>query len=116
MEENVWVDNKIFNTLNEEYVLISLYIDDRATLPNDQQFNYKFEDGYVKTIETIGEKWGTFQSINFQNASQPYYVLLSPDLRVLNTPEQVADPDVYYQWLQKGLERHKQLSMQSIFN
>ncbi len=110
MEENVWSDPDIYALLKEDYVLISLYIDDRKELSTAEQFDYKFESGRVKTIKTIGEKWGTFQTINFNSASQPYYVLLSPDLELLNSAIQSADIEVYRQWLLKGLESHKELA------
>ena len=111
MEENVWSEPDVYPLLNEEYVLISLYIDDRKELPTEEQFDYKYESGRVKTIKTIGEKWGTFQTINFNSASQPYYVLISPDLEVLNSAIQSADSDVYREWLLKGLENHKKISV-----
>ncbi|UCD62278.1 MAG: thioredoxin family protein, partial [Flavobacteriaceae bacterium] len=93
MEENVWSEPDIYQMLNEDYVLISLYIDDRKSLPKNEQFNYKFDSGRVKDIESVGEKWGTFQTLNFGAASQPYYVLLSPDLEVLNSSIQNADSE-----------------------
>lgn len=105
MEENVWSEPNIYPILKEDYVLISLYIDDRKLLPEEERFRFKFETGRVKTIETIGEKWGTFQSLNFGSASQPYYVLLTPDLEVLNVAVQNTDSETYYKWLQEGLER-----------
>ncbi|MGB5434585.1 MAG: cytochrome c biogenesis protein CcdA [Maribacter sp.] len=111
MEENVWSDLDVYPLLKEEYVLISLYIDDRKELPLEEQFDYKFDSGRVKTIKTIGEKWGTFQTINFNSASQPYYVLLSPNLEVLNSAIQSADSDTYRDWLLKGLENYKELSV-----
>jgi len=80
MEENVWVENDIFKLINEDYVLISLYVDDRKELPEDAQFNFIKKNGNLKKIQTIGDKWATFQSINFKTASQPYYVLMRPDL------------------------------------
>ena len=107
MEENVWSEPDVYTLLKEDYVLISLYIDDRKELPSEEQFDYKYESGRVKTIKTIGEKWGTFQTINFSSASQPYYVLLSPELELLNSAIQSADSDVYRQWLLKGLEKFK---------
>ena len=103
MEENVWSEPDIFEILDEDYVLISLYIDDRKSLPEDEKFDYKFESGRVKNIGTIGEKWGTFQTLNFGAASQPYYVLLSPDLEVLNSSIQNADSEAYKNWLEEGL-------------
>lgn len=108
MEENVWSDLDVYPLLKDDYVLISLYIDDRKELPLEEQFDYKFDSGRVKTIKTIGEKWGTFQTINFNSASQPYYVLLSPNLEVLNSAIQSADSDVYRDWLLKGLENYKE--------
>ncbi|WP_222984306.1 thioredoxin family protein [Flagellimonas meishanensis] len=110
MEENVWSHPDIYQLLKNEYVLISLYVDDRKTLPKEEQFDFQFDSGRIKTIETIGQKWGTFQTINFNAASQPYYVLLSPDLELLNDAVQYVDVETYGQWLKSGLERH-QLSM-----
>ena len=104
MEENVWSEPEVYPILNEDYVLISLYIDDRTPLPQEEQFNFQFDSGKVKTINTIGEKWGTFQTLNFGSASQPYYVLLSPELEVLNTAIQNTDSETYRNWLQQGLE------------
>ncbi|RDY61406.1 protein-disulfide reductase DsbD family protein [Flagellimonas nanhaiensis] len=110
MEENVWSDSKIYPLLKEEYVLISLYVDDRKKLPEDEIFDFKFDSGRIKTIETIGQKWGTFQTVNFNAASQPYYVLLSPNLEILNDAVQYVDVDTYERWLRSGLEKY-QLTM-----
>ncbi len=105
MEEHVWSDPRVYSLLREKYVLISLYVDDRKSLPESQRFDFKYDNGRVKTITTIGEKWGTFQTVNFRAASQPYYILLSPDLEVLAAPVQYVDADTYAQWLRMGLER-----------
>ena len=110
MEENVWSHSRIYPLIKEEYVLISLYVDDRKELPNDQKFDFQYDSGRTKAIETIGEKWGTFQTINFSAASQPYYVLLSPNLEILNDAVQYVDVEVYERWLRSGLEKY-QLSM-----
>ena len=110
MEENVWSEPDIYEILNEDYVLISLYIDDRKLLPENERFDYKFDSGRVKNIESIGEKWGTFQTLNFGAASQPYYVLLSPDLEVLNSSIQNADSETYRNWLQLGLKNFDELN------
>jgi thiol:disulfide interchange protein DsbD len=89
--------------------LISLYFDERKELPAEEQFDFKYESGRVKTISTVGEKWGTFQTLNFKAASQPYYVLMSPELEILNTAVQYTDRDTYKEWLKKGLTNYKQL-------
>ncbi|AEM72281.1 Protein-disulfide reductase [Allomuricauda ruestringensis DSM 13258] len=106
MEENVWSDPDIYPIIKEDYVLISLYVDDRKELPEAQQFDFKYDSGRVKAIETIGQKWGTFQTINFNAASQPYYVLLSPNLEILNEAVQYVDIETYEKWLKSGLEKH----------
>ena len=107
MEETVWVENDIFTLINEEYVLISLYVDDRKELPEELQFDFIKDNGKLKKIETIGDKWATFQAINFKTASQPYYVLMSPDLEILHSAQQYTDRDTYYKWLKEGLSTFK---------
>lgn len=107
MEEQVWSDPRIYPLLEEEYVLISLYVDDREVLPKAQQFSFRYPNGRVKAIETVGQKWGTFQTVNFGAASQPYYVLLSPQLEVLQEAVQYVDADTYAQWLRRGLARYR---------
>ena len=106
VEENVWSQPAIFKLLNEEIVLISLYVDDRTELPIDQQFNFQYPDGRVREINTIGEQWATFQSLNFNAASQPYYVLMQADGTLLNAPIQYTDAKTYLNWLTSGLENN----------
>ena len=107
MEENVWSRPEVFRLLNEEFVIISLYVDDRKELPEALQFNFQYPNGRIKTIKTIGEKWATFQSLNFASASQPYYVLMSADATLLNPPIQYTDTATYKDWLKSGLEQHR---------
>lgn len=104
MEEHVWSDPNIFEILKEEVVLISLYVDDRTKLSEEDQFVFKFDSGNVKKVQTIGTKWGTFQNINFGAISQPYYVMLSPEFEVLNSAIQNSDVETYEAWLRSGLE------------
>ncbi|WP_369048943.1 protein-disulfide reductase DsbD family protein [Tenacibaculum sp. UWU-22] len=106
MEENVWSNPDIYKTLQKNFILISLYVDDNEKkLPKEEQFNFLKPNGKIKKIKTVGDKWATFQTINFKNASQPYYVLMSPELEILNTAQQYTDKDTYYKWLQEGLQR-----------
>lgn len=108
MEENVWSDPDIYQTLKNDYILISLYVDDNEKeLPKTEQFDFLKANGKVKKIKTVGDKWSTFQVINFQNASQPYYVLISPSLEILNNAQQYTDRDIYYNWLKEGLDSFK---------
>ena len=90
--------------IREDYILISLYVDDREALPETRQFEYQFDSGRTKKIRTIGDLWGTFQTVNFGSISQPYYVQLSPDLKVLNPAIQNVDADRYREWLASGLK------------
>jgi thiol:disulfide interchange protein DsbD len=107
MEETVWIENDIFTIIHKEYVLISLYVDDRKELPKELQFDFIRSNGNRKKIETVGDKWATFQAVNFKTASQPYYVLMSPDLEILHSAQQYTDRDTYYTWLKEGLKNFK---------
>ncbi|WP_299799331.1 cytochrome c biogenesis protein CcdA [uncultured Maribacter sp.] len=106
MEENVWSDAEVFPIIKDNYVLISLYTDDREELPEAEQFNFQYDSGRVKEINNIAQKWGTFQDVNFSSISQPFYVLLSPDLKVLNTSIQNSDVPTYKNWLLEGLKNN----------
>ena len=103
IEENVWTDPEVFKLINDEFVLISLYVDDRKELSEEDQIILKYKSGKSKQIKTIGDKASTFQAINFKSASQPYYVLLDNDLRILNKPIQYTSKDNYLNWLKEGL-------------
>ncbi len=105
VEENVWSEPDIYQLLKDDYILISLYVDDQKKLPEEDQFQFKRENGKVKEIETIGDKWSTFQTVNFQTASQPYYVQMTADLEILQRAEQYTDRDTYYRWLKDGKEK-----------
>ena len=106
MEENIWSEPDIYQILKDDYILISLYVDDNEKeLPKNQQFDFLKANGKIKNIRTVGDKWSTFQVINFKNASQPYYVLLSPNLEILNKAEQYTDRNTYYNWLKEGLKK-----------
>lgn len=103
IEENVWTDPEIFKIIDEDFVLISLYVDDRKVLPEKDQITLKYKSGKLKKIKTVGNKSATFQAINFNNASQPYYVLINNDLRILNSPIQYTSKENYLAWLKEGL-------------
>lgn len=108
MEEQVWSTTEVYDILSEQYIIISLYVDDKKKLPEAEQFDYLRINGTIKNIETIGDKWGTLQTINFQNNSQPYYVLLNHDLKLLNTTNAYEpNPDAYFEWLNIGLQNFK---------
>ena len=107
VEENVWTDPKVYDLINNNFVLISLYVDDRKKLDPNERIEIKYKSGKIKNINTIGEKAATFQAINFKSASQPYYVLLDNDLSILNSPIQYTSKEVYLNWLEEGLKNIK---------
>jgi thiol:disulfide interchange protein DsbD len=110
MEENVWPKPGVKELISKDYILVSLYVDDRKQLPDEEQSIFTTSDGSKKAIRTIGDKFATFQSENFKNASQPLYVVISPDEKLLNKPVGYTDnPATYAQWLQCGLDAYKQL-------
>jgi len=106
MEEHVWPLESIDKYLREDYVLISLYVDDKKMLPENEQVYVKRINGGLRKLESYGDKWAHFQTQYFQNNSQPYYVLLSPDGKtILNTPVgYTPNEDEYAQFLQCGLD------------
>ena len=100
MEQNVWVDDRVLSVLKNDLVLISLYVDDKRDLPNP--LPSKLLEG--KQLRTIGQKWAEFQAVRFKANSQPFYVLLDSDGKQLGKPvAYTPDADVYYQWLQTGI-------------
>ncbi|WP_452220842.1 cytochrome c biogenesis protein CcdA [Lacinutrix salivirga] len=108
MEEQVWSKDEIYNMLNDEFIIISLYVDDKRALPKEEQFKYLKPSGNLKNIKTIGDKLATLQTINFQNNSQPYYVLLNHDMELLNhTIAYTPNAEVYFKWLELGLNNFK---------
>lgn len=107
VEENVWTDPKIYDLIDNKYVLISLYVDDRKELKDEDKLELTYESGKIKLIETVGQKAATFQALNFKSASQPFYVLLDNDLTILNKPIQYTSKDIYLNWLEEGLRRIK---------
>ena len=106
VEENTWSDPEIFDYLNNDVVLISLYVDDRSLLEDKNIITLRDQYGNSKILESIGQKWSAFQTLNFNINSQPYYVLVSPDLEILNTPIQYVDTETYRSWITSGLRNY----------
>lgn len=103
MEENVWTEPSVKAYIEANYILVSLYVDDRGRLPIQQRFTYTTKDGNTKAIETIGDKWSTFQAENFNQVTQPLYVLLDENERLLNHPVgYTPDVEEYLEWLTCG--------------
>ncbi len=86
MEEFVWSEPDVLPILQNDVILTSLYIDDKEELPAEQQTKIDMGGGQMKKIKTIGDKWSMFQQVNFNNNSQPHYVLVTPEGKVINMP------------------------------
>jgi len=114
MEETVWSEPGILELLRDKYVLVSLYVDDKRELPKDEQHVYINCRGQKKLIKTEGNRWATLQSETFGQVSQPLYVLLSPDGRLLTDPVgYTPDKDDYEVFLKRGLDAMQQLELRA---
>ena len=106
MEAAVWTDEKVSDLINNRYVLISLYVDDKTPLPSPIEIT---ENGKQRTLRTVGDKWSYLQRTKIGANTQPYYVLLNPQtgkplngLRSYN-----EDIEAYVEFLQTGLNNYK---------
>ena len=111
MEENVWPDENVKALIEKDFILVSLYVDDRKQLPDEQQFLFTSNDGSKKPIKTVGDKFITLQSENFKNASQPLYAIISPDEKVLTLPVgYTPNAKDYANWLRCGVDAFKKVN------
>jgi thiol:disulfide interchange protein len=108
MEENVWTKSEIYNTLNDKYIIASLYVDDKRPLKENEKFMSPF---LKKEATTVGDKWFDLSLRHFNNAGQPFYALIDPiSTRILNTPKAYTpEVKVYDEFLKCGLANYKQL-------
>ena len=105
MEERVWSEPQVLETLQNDLVLISLYVDDKRKLPEEEQF---VSETTGKEIESIGNKWSDFQITRYKANAQPYYVLIDHNEEKLIAPKAYEpDADEYYSWLKTGIENFK---------
>jgi thiol:disulfide interchange protein DsbD len=113
MEETVWPLPGIIERLRNDYVVVSLYVDEKVRLFPDNDFAYLLDPKTGEKLRTVGSKWSSFQVNNFDVSAQPYYVLLNNDGKtLLNKPTDYQnghDPKVYQAFLECGLEAFKQL-------
>ena len=109
MEAAVWTDAKVADMLNQKYVLISLYVDDKTPLP--EQISVTDTDGTQRTLRTVGDKWSYLQRHKFGSNTQPMYILLDNDGMPL-TGSRSYDEDIseYMDFLQRGLDAYGERS------
>ena len=108
MEENVWTDPAVMSFIQNNFILVSLYVDDKALLPVEKRFTYTTVAGAQKEITSVGDLWATFQAENFNQSSQPLYVVMSPDQKLLSNPVgYTPDATEYLNWLQCSVSKAK---------
>ena len=105
MELAVWTDSKVGDIINNDYVLITLYVDNKTPLTSPVKVT---ENGRERTLRTVGDKWSYLQRVKFGANAQPFYVLIDNEGRPLNKSYSY-DEDIpkYIEFLQTGLENYK---------
>jgi len=100
MEDFVWSDPRVWKVINNDYILVSLYVDDKTSLPKE----FRVSKYTGNKVPTVGKLWSDFQRSRYQVNSQPYYVLLDHQLNELADPiGYTPDVDQYLQFLKDGL-------------
>lgn len=108
MEEKVWTHKEVDSLMRHEFIVVSLYVDERTKLPLTEQTVYKTQTGQEKSILTVGDKWATFQTENFGATSQPQYAIITADeILLTKTKFYTPDADEFIKWLTCGLESFK---------
>ena len=108
MELSVWVDEKVSSLINDDYVLITLYVDDKTPLPEKVTVQ---ENGSERILRTVGDKWSYLQRVKFGANAQPFYVLIDNEGMPLNKSYSYdEDVDKYVDFLQTGLNNYKKIN------
>jgi len=107
MEATAWRDNRALSMLKNDYVIITLYTDDRTKLPENEQYT-STATGRERKIRTVGQKWADFQASTYRINAQPYYVLLNNEGEMLTTPMAYdANVENFVSFLKRGLSRYR---------
>ena len=108
MEESVWTSPEVDSLMKHEFVVVSLYVDERRNLPLTEQTVVTTSAGTQKEIVTVGDKWATFQTENFGATSQPQYAIINADqIALTKTKYYTPDAAEFSVWLQCGLDAFK---------
>jgi len=107
MEEQVWSDPRVLDILQNEVVLVSLYVDEKTELPKEEQVEVTIGD-QTKVLRTVGNKWSYMQASKYGTNSQPYYIILDLEENQLG-PFAAYDPDIdkFINWLESGIGKFK---------
>ena len=107
MEASVWVDPKVKNMLENDVVLITLFVDDKTSLAKSFEVN---ENDRTRTISSIGDKWSYLQRVKFGSNAQPFYVMLDTQGKPMNSSYGFdEDPANFIEWLEQGLTKFKEV-------
>ncbi|HEV7779965.1 MAG TPA: thioredoxin family protein [Chitinophagaceae bacterium] len=108
MEESVWTDPTVDSLMHKEFVVVSLYVDERRNLPLTEQIEFTTSKGVKKQIVTVGDKWATVQTENFGATAQPQYIILNTGERVMTKPKYYISrgnkAKIFADWLICGLD------------
>ena len=105
MEEQVWTDNRVSKILNEDVILVSLYVDDRTKLP-EEEWRMEEYGGKEFHIRTIGKKWSYLQASQFDRNAQPFYVLLDHNgTQIGGSAGYDPDPDAFLEYINDALAK-----------
>jgi len=108
MEELVWTDKEVDSLMRTKFVVVSLYVDEKTKLPVAEQTVFKTSEGKEKQIITVGDKWATFQSENFDAVAQPQYAIINADEKALTrTKFYTPDPVQFAKWLKCGIDANE---------
>jgi thiol:disulfide interchange protein DsbD len=111
MEEKVWPDPVVDSLMRNQFIVVSLYVDERRNLPVAEQTVVTTSSGQEKSIVTVGDRWATFQTENFGATSQPQYAIITGDQQALTrTKYYTPDADEFVRWLQCGIEAYHQVA------
>ena len=106
MEAAVWSDDRVIDIMRNDYIVASLYVDDKTEL--EKPFKVKGDDGKMVWITTVGEKWTYLQNHKFGGSAQPFYVLVDAHGDPLTTSYSYnTDIDAYIRFLEKGIDNFK---------
>jgi len=106
MEENVWIKPGIEEILKNDVVLASLYVDDRTKLGKSEMYRSK---ATKRKVNTIGKKWSDFEITSFDKPSQPYYAMVTPDGKLMNSPVGYTQAEEFEYFLECGLTTYANL-------
>jgi len=105
MEEQVWTDNRVSKILNKDVILVSLYVDDRTKLP-EEEWRMEEYGGKEFHIRTIGKKWSYLQASQFDRNAQPFYVLLDHNgTQIGGSAGYDPDPDAFLEYINDALAK-----------